>query len=330
MKIKTIAKYLSVSAFAVLLPFAALRYALPFELADEPYSTIVLDRNGNEIGEILSEKGVRHRPLGHSDVPEFTKRALVSLEDRRFFSHFGLDPLGIARAFYRNFRYGGIREGASTLNSGLVRNALWIEGERTWGRKLAEAAYALRLDGKMEKSAVLAEYLNRISYGRLSKGYAAAARSYFGKSPENLTQAEQIALLAMAKNPAKYDPVKNPAGFKDRFASVVRALVENGVMDEEAGNLAIAEKLTFPAPKNALPYVVDAIRTKKISPTSDNPAFVRTSIDADLTGKIQKIADGTLSEISWRNVSDYAVLAADRKTKEILVLMGGADYSSGQ
>ncbi len=81
-------KYLSVFAFACLLAFATMRYALPFELPDEPYSTIVVDRNGNEIGEILSEKGVRHRPLSYAEIPEFTKGALVSLEDRRFFSHF--------------------------------------------------------------------------------------------------------------------------------------------------------------------------------------------------------------------------------------------------
>lgn len=134
----------------------------------------------------------------------------------------------------------------------------------------------------------------------------------------------------MAKNPSKYDPVKNPAGFKDRFAAVVRTLVENGVMDGEEEKLALAEKLSFPAPRNALPYVIDAVRSKKLAVGTEGEPLVRVSIDADLTKKIQKIADGTLSEISWRNVSDYAVLAVDRKTKEVLVLMGGADYSSGE
>lgn len=81
-------QYSAVCAFALLLAFAVLRYALPFELPKEPYSTVLLDRNGNEIGEILSEKNLRHRPLAYSDIPEFTKNALVSLEDRRFFSNF--------------------------------------------------------------------------------------------------------------------------------------------------------------------------------------------------------------------------------------------------
>lgn len=311
-----------------LLGFAFLRYALPFSLPEEPYSRILLDRNGQEIGETLSDKGVRHRPLAYSQIPDFTKNAVVALEDRRFFSHFGLDPVGIARAFYRNFRYGGIREGASTLNSGLVRNALWIEKERSWKTKALEAAYALRLDGKHSKETILAEYLNRISFGRLSKGYAAAARSYFGKGVENLTESEQLALVAMAKNPAKYDPVKDPAGFRARMGAVAETLEKSGVIDSEKKALLLAEKLSFPAPKNALPYVTDAFKSGKWKTGDAETPFVRTSFDLELTREIQKIADGTLSDIAWRNVSDYAVLLVDRKTKEVLSLLGGADYGS--
>lgn len=223
-----------------------------------------------------------------------------------------------------------MREGASTLDTGLVRNALWIESDRTWGRKLAEAVYALRLDGRLSKEAILAEYLNRVSYGRLSKGYAAAAKSYFGKEPRNLTEAEQIALLSMGKNPSKYDPVKNPAAFRERFENVAESLAEAGVLPKEKLPLVIAEKLSFPVPKNALPYVADSIKSGKIRTENDGRPFLKTSIDLDLTNQVQKIADGTLSEIAWRNVSDYAVLMVDRETKEVLVLMGGADYSSSE
>lgn len=291
----------------------------------------LLDRNGNEVGEILSENGVRHRPLGYSEIPEFTKSALIALEDRRFRSHFGLDPRGVVRAFYRNLREGGIREGASTLNTGLVRNSLWIEEERTWGKKLLEAAYALRVDGKYPKEKILSEYLNRISFGRLSKGFAAASRSYFGKEPRNLTQAEQIALLAMAKNPAKYDPAKNPATFRTRFESVVSALVEAGVVNSSDSPALLAEKLSFPVPKNALPYVTDAFRSGKLATgESHGTPFLRTTFDLDLTRRVKKIADGTLADISWRNVSDYGILLVDRKTKEVLTLIGGADYFSGE
>lgn len=305
---------------------------MPFELPEEPYSTALLDRNGNEIGELLSAKGLRHRPLAYSEIPDFTKNALVALEDRRFRSHFGLDPRGIARALYRNFREGGIREGASTLHTGLVRNALWIEEERTWGKKMLEAAYALRVDGKYSKEKILSEYLNRVSFGRLSKGLAAASRSYFGKEPHNLTQAEQVALLAMAKNPARYDPVKNPVAFRTRFESVVTTLVEAGIVSAADSPTLLAEKLSFPTPKNALPYVIDAYRSGKLETGGalPNTPFLRTTFDLDLTRRIGKIADGTLSDISWRNVSDYGILVVDRKTKEVLTLIGGADYLSGQ
>lgn len=134
----------------------------------------------------------------------------------------------------------------------------------------------------------------------------------------------------MGKNPSKYDPVKNPAAFKERFRNVAESLAETGVLPKEKLPLVIAEKLSFPVPKNALPYVTDAVKSKKIAVGSEGKAFFKTSIDLDLTNRIQKIADGTLSEISWRNVSDYAVLVVDRKTKEVLVLMGGADYGSSE
>ncbi len=97
--------------------FLYVRYALPFELPEEPYSTVILDRNGTEIGEILSKNGYRHRPFRNEDIPDFTKRAVVSLEDRRFFSHFGLDPFGIIRAFWNNAVREGPRQGASTIHS---------------------------------------------------------------------------------------------------------------------------------------------------------------------------------------------------------------------
>lgn len=184
----------------------------------------------------------------------------------------------------------------------------------------------MRLDGKMKKEDVLREYLNRISYGRLSKGFSAASRSYFGKETKNLTEAEQIALLAIAKNPAKYDPIKNPAGFRERFEAVSEALAESGVLPKERLAETMAEKFSFPAPKNALPYVVDAFRQGNFSlpknPNRDDESGrMTTSFDLEMTNRIEKIARGTLSEIAWRNVSDYSVLIVRRDTKEVLVML---------
>ncbi len=213
-----------------------------------------------------------------------------------------------------------------------MRNALWIEAERTWPRKIAEGFLALRLDGKTDKETVLAEYLNRISYGRLSKGFAAASRSYFGKEPKNLTEAEQIALLAIAKNPSKYDPIRNPTGFRERFESVAETLAERGVLEADRLDSTLAEKFSFPVPKNALPYVTDAFKSGKIPlPTEDAKSPQRnsrngngramTSFDLEMTNRVKKIAEGTLSEIAWRNVSDYSVLIVRRDTKEVLAML---------
>lgn len=130
----------------------------------------------------------------------------------------------------------------------------------------------------------------------------------------------------MAKNPSKYDPVKNPAAFRDRFESVAETLVQNGVVPRESLEAILAEKLSFPAPKNALPYVADAFKSKKFAIGADEAgediSEYRTSFDLPLTNRVKQIGDGTLSEISWRSVSDYSVLVVDRKTKEILVMIG--------
>lgn len=324
--------FLIPASAAVLIPcaaFLAVRYALPFELPEPPFSTVLLDGKDLEIGEIPSPEGLRHRPLSPSEIPEFSKKAVVALEDRRFFSHPGIDAGAVVRAAWRNLS-GGNREGASTIDSGLVRNALWIGAERTWGKKIAEAAYAVRLNGMLSKEEILAEYLNRVSFGRQSKGFPAAARSYFGKEWANCTKAEQLALVAMAKNPSKYDPIGNPAAFRTRYAAVAETLAQAGVLDRGELPAFLVEKLSFPAPKNALPYVADAFKSGKFGRIGKRggSGFLRTTFDADLTRRLRTIADGTLADIAWRNVTDYAFVVADRKTKEVLALEGGADYAS--
>ncbi len=317
--------------------FCFFRYLFPFELPEPGYSTVVLDRNGAEIGEIPSGDGKRRRSLSSDDVPPFMKSSLVALEDRRFFGHPGIDGMAIVRAAVRNVRAGTTVEGASTLEMGLARSAFGIADRRTYLRKIREAVAALRISGRYPKERIISEYLNRIEFGRISVGVAAAAKSYFGKDLRNLTEAEQLALLVMAKNPVGYDAAKNPAAFRKRFERAVDELREGGNVDAEKASLLRAEKLSFPLPKNTLPYVVDALGRSEFSewknaacPEAEGSrcGVVRTSADLERTERVRNIAGGVLSELRWRDVSDYGVLLVDRKTREVRVFLGGADYSA--
>lgn len=329
--------------------FLFARYILPFHLPSEQYSVVLVDKNNEEIGEILAENGNRHRTLTKDEIPKFYKEALIDLEDRRFYTHPGFDFLGFARAMQENIKAGKIVQGGSTLTMGLVRNSLWLNDDRTLWKKIAEIFYAIRLEGKLGKEEILAKYANQVSYGRLSLGLASAAKSYFGKSVQNLTDAESLALIAMAKNPKVYDAILEEENFRARFVMLAEKLATDKIITPEKKEEILAEKLTFPKPKNPLPYGVDAY--KKLSAggvgnlgnsgssgglsnsgNSEDPESsgqpIRTTLDLALTSKVASIADGVLTNIAWKNVSDYSVLLIDRDTLEIRTLIGGANFDS--
>ena len=146
---------------------------------------------------------------------------------------------------------------------GLVRNSLWLNDDRTFFKKIAEIFYAIRLEGKLSKEEIFTKYANQVSYGRLSLGIASAAKSYFGKSPGNLTDAESLALIAMAKNPKVYDAILEEENFRARFVMLAEKLASDQIITPEKKEEILAEKLSFPKPKNPLPYGVDAY--KKLS-----------------------------------------------------------------
>ena len=207
-------------------------------------------------------------------------------------------------------------QGGSTITSQLVRNIEGTEKSRSLGRKALEFVYAIRLTGKYSKETILADYINRVSYGRLAFGLASAAKIYFAKDPENLTKAEQIALLLLPRNPAAYDPVEEPDAFRSRFSMLVTLLVNRGILSADEATSILAERLNYRKSPNSLPYVTDFLRKNKISPET------KTSFDIDLTKHIDMLAQSVLSEIGWKNVTDYAVLVVDRATNELRVMIG--------
>ena len=166
------------------------------------------------------------------------------------------------------------------------------------------------------KENILTSYVNRIGFGHLTYGLRSASLYYFAKEPRNLTKAEQIALLVIPKNPRKYDPYTHPEPFRERYSQIISTLLAGGIISAIDADAIASEKLTFvDTHKPTLPYVVDFIRSRIDALPSVYTGTLRTTIDYALTTRIESISRSALDELSWRNVSDYGILIAERSKK---------------
>ena len=169
----------------------------------------------------------------------YIPQAVIAIEDRRFRSHFGLDPLGLGRAVLTNLTSGRLVQGGSTLTQQLAKN-LFLEPERTLRRKVQEAVLALWLEATYSKNEIIELYLNRVYFGAGAYGVDAAARRYFGKSARMVSLAEAATLAALLKAPSRYAPTRNPDLAAERAALVLGAMAEEGYITEAEARDAIA------------------------------------------------------------------------------------------
>src|SRR3954463_13112312 len=153
-------------------------------------------------------------------------RATISIEDRRFYQHGGVDYEGIARAAWKDVTAGKVVEGGSTITQQLVRN-LYIGQEKTLNRKVKEACLAIKLSRKWPKSKILDEYLNTVYYGNHAYGVEAAAQTYFSKHASQLTLLQSALLAGLPQAPSDYDPYHNPQAALDRRDEVLSAMLKN-------------------------------------------------------------------------------------------------------
>ena len=169
-------------------------------------ATRIYDLNGN----LMSQLWLEQRTIVPLEkVPPIMQSAIIAIEDERFYEHFGVDPIGILRAFITNVRYGETKEGASTITQQLARN-LFLTRERTLTRKIREALLSLQIEKNYSKKQILEMYLNEIFFGEGAYGIESAARTYFGKHVNELTLPECAMLAGLPKAPNTFDPYKNP------------------------------------------------------------------------------------------------------------------------
>lgn len=170
-------------------------------------------------------------------IPDVMRKAIISVEDNRFYSHYGFDPTGIARAALVNIQYGEIEEGASTITQQLVKN-LFLSHERSLDRKIEEFFLALDMEARYSKDEILELYLNTIYFGSGYYGIADASAGYFGKSPDKLTLPEAAMLAGLPNAPSLYSPYEDFKMAKKRQFIVLDTMVKNGYINNELAESA--------------------------------------------------------------------------------------------
>ena len=224
---------------AALWAFTILPRSLPSVTALETLQPIQGTKIYDDNDEAITELHVERRilvPL--AQIPQSLRDAILATEDRRFYSHWGIDPIGVARAVVQNYRRGRIVEGGSTITQQLTK-VLFLTPDKSLERKLKEAVLALELERRYSKDRILEMYLNQVYFGQGSYGVEAAARTYFGKGVSELTVRESALIAGLPRAPTNYSPFDRPEAAKRRREVVLRRLVEFGtIKDEEAKRLA--------------------------------------------------------------------------------------------
>jgi penicillin-binding protein 1A len=266
-------------------------------------------------------------------LPPYLPEAVIAIEDRRFKSHFGLDPLGLGRAVITNLTRGRLVQGGSTLTQQLAKN-LFLEPDRTLRRKVQEAVLALWLEAEYTKDEILEIYLNRVYLGAGAYGIDAASRRYFGKPARMLTLAEAATIAGLLKAPSRYAPTSNPELATERAKLVLGAMVEEGFITQGQALAAFAEPLKVVTHHTSASenYVADWVMELLPSYVGaiDQDIIVDTTVDLGM----QIVAEDALrraldTEGGKRGVSQGAVVTLDT-AGAVKALVGGRDYGKSQ
>ena len=305
----------------------------------------VLDRTGVALGRL---DYVRRINVPLERVPRHVRAAFIAVEDRRFYSHHGIDWRSVFRAAFRNVRRLGVSEGFSTITMQVVRNAFIPElaAQRSFRRKLIEISLARRLEQSLTKQQILELYLNVIYMGSGVYGVEAASRDLFGKSVERLSVAEAATLAALPKGPTSYNPRRNPARAKARRDLVIGLMASEGFLQTAQAARARAQPLRVQAkgwyPNVTEPQALDPVRAAVDSILGDRAdalgdIVVRTTIDARAQRAAERAVRTRAAQIERNAEADArregsvegAMVALDAETGAIRAIVGGTRYERG-
>lgn len=280
----------------------------------------VIDRYGDIKGETVNVK----------DLPPHVVNAILATEDRRFYHHFGIDPVGIIRAFGVNLVRGGFVQGGSTITQQLAKN-LFLSRERTLKRKVQEAMLAVWLETKLSKDEILSAYLNRVYLGGGAYGIDAAARIYFNKSAKELTVREAATIAGLLKAPSKYSPSSNPSLSAQRTRVVLKAMEDAGFLKE--AEYKKLDKLPPSPPKkpssgDTIRYYTDYIvsQVEGVMGLPEEDIIVETTLDRDIQASAESaITKAVLTYGPTYKLSQGAAVVMGLDGS-IVAMVGGRDY----
>lgn len=287
-----------------------------------------------EDGTVLSEQGAFFGDqVRVSELPDYVPNALIAIEDHRFRSHFGVDPVSLVRAAYENFTAGRVVQGGSTITQQLAKN-LFLKPERTYSRKAQELVLALWLETKFSKDDILQLYLNRVYYGSGATGIEKAAQVFYHKSATDLNLTEAATLAGVLKAPSNYNPIAHPDAAAARTNLVLNAMVDADFISQGEADQAVNAPTTVVASDYvpATQYVVDWVNEQLplLVKNYGQSIIVETTIDPQL----QLIAERSLrkhlnEEGKKLKVSQGAMVVMDT-FGAVKAMVGGKSYQRSQ
>jgi penicillin-binding protein 1A len=287
---------------------------------------------------LIGEFGDEHRSLvKFQDIPDIQKKAVLAIEDYRFYEHGGVDFIGILRAGVADILHGGARQGASTITMQVARN-FFLSSEKTYSRKIYEMLLAYKIEKTLSKDQILELYMNQIYLGQRAYGFAAAARVYFGKDLKDITLAEAAMLAGLPKAPSAYNPIVNPKRAKIRQEYILQRMLELHYITKDQYDQAIAEPIHTRAPGNVYEvhaeYVAEMVRQIMYAQfkedTYSRGITVTTTLNAaDQEAAYQAVRKGIMDyerRHGYRGPEGFVALPADSNGRDEAIDDALADH----
>lgn len=285
-------------------------------------------------GRLLANRGMTGgEAVGLHEMSPYIPQAVMAIEDRRFYSHFGIDPLGLARAMVTNVMQGRFTQGGSTVTQQLAKN-LFLKPDRTIERKVQEVLLALWLEHEHTKDQILEMYLNRVYFGSGAYGVEAASRRYFGKGARDVSLSEAALLAGLLKAPSRLSPARDPKAAEERAQVVLAAMRDEKMIGDKELTMAMSAPATRAAAywTGSENYVADRVMEELPGLIGDVRADIIVDTTVDLT--LQDLAEKSIRRLvdengKKLNVSQGALVSIDN-SGAVRAMVGGYDYANSQ
>jgi len=334
---KRLIKTLFIGALTV---FAIISSYVLYCYATLPDISIALEKTRQPSTTIIAENGNEIQTFGNSfshliyleDLPYYVPAAIIDVEDRRFYAHFGFDVIGFTRATIANIFLKRYAQGASTITQQVAKN-LFLTPQKSIKRKVQELLIAFWLEKKFTKEQILTLYLNRVYLGAGTYGIEAAANKYFGKSSRDLSLKEAAVIAGILKAPSRYNPIYSKKNASDRADMVLDLMLKHGTITqtelEKAKNEPLHDTTSFKV--EGAKHFADMVYQEVNDYIGERDAdiYVSTTLDQDLQQKAEWILRDAINSNAKNNVSEGAIVILDY-SGAIKALVGGVDYQKNQ